>query len=382
MKQTNVQWLSTRCSLVLCLCFGEESMGFLLESRMTNLKGHGHSAEQRVPASPHVPGPAEPPLFSFLLPCSWDEGSVLASLLASGQGKLMIAGRKEAGNRNVVPSRHSPFPSTVFELLGILFQGQRSPDVFIPVYLQMWLSAKRCAFFYLGKSLVRFTRRTSEAQELPARTNACNLPSDQACGPDFLPSPPRESRNEFSQWRPGVDPGRGSGWPRARARSWRGRRAGTARLCLCSARQPRAHSTAALLQGLFCLYFTAARWGNELRWPLRWESTHRGWISSLVSPPNAAVLSLPSPFSSFSLFRSCLSTSSPRYLPLIFSLKVLIFVLPAVLTYTQIPHLNANTGTPEHTRDNVSLTLLSLLTEQHVLITIIYKSGQIMPVTY
>lgn len=80
-------------------------------------------------------------------------------------------------------------PLPVFELLGILFQGQRSPDVFILVYLQMRLSAKRCVFFYLGKSLVCFTRWTYEAQELPARTNVCNLSSDTACGPDFCHLP-------------------------------------------------------------------------------------------------------------------------------------------------------------------------------------------------
>lgn len=120
LKQTNVQWMSTRCSLVLCLCFGEKSIGLLLESGMTSLKGHGHSAGQQVRASPHCAWPPQGQAVqshlssAFLLPwfLGWmraaqASSSILTSLLASGSGWLMIAGRKEAGDGNVLPSWHS-----------------------------------------------------------------------------------------------------------------------------------------------------------------------------------------------------------------------------------------------------------------------------------
>lgn len=69
------------------------------------------------------------------------EGSWLSPHLSvgfRGRGRRVVAGREEAGDRNVPPSQRPPFPSVcVFELLGVLLQGQRSQDVFFHVYLQM-----------------------------------------------------------------------------------------------------------------------------------------------------------------------------------------------------------------------------------------------------
>lgn len=72
--------MSTRCSLVMCLYFGEEGIEFLLESGMTSLKGHGHSAGQQVPASPHCAWPPQGQAVQShhsspsCCPGSWDEG--------------------------------------------------------------------------------------------------------------------------------------------------------------------------------------------------------------------------------------------------------------------------------------------------------------------
>lgn len=80
---------------------------------------------------PTVPGPGRASLCratTLLLPAALVPGmkassSGLTSLLASGPGWLMIAGRKEAGDRNVLPSWHSPFPSLFLSFWAFCFKG-------------------------------------------------------------------------------------------------------------------------------------------------------------------------------------------------------------------------------------------------------------------
>lgn len=109
------------------------------------------------------------------------------------------------------------------------------------------------------------------------------------------------------------------------------------------------------------------------------KHTKAGQISSHVLPPNHAMLSLPS--SILLSFQILFINSSPRYLPLIFPCRFW-FLLTCSTNVHPNPTLEHKYWSAWTHQGECLPTLLSLLIQQHVIITMIHKTSKIRPVTY
>lgn len=210
-------------------------------------------------------------------------GSALASLrgFGAGAGQWLQAGRRRAiGTR-----RHrGTLCSLLFVFLSFwafCFKGSALRMFSFTCFCRCNCLPSDVPFFYLGKSLARFTRRTYGAQELPAHTSICNLSSDKARRPGAH-HPIRESKMGaqsgawalFAGEAPRLAPGR-SLQPRPSPRQqWR--RAVPAVHCSFSARHSSPGVTALLIR--WRRLWTASAdtgWGDELQCLANWQSTRR-----------------------------------------------------------------------------------------------------------
>lgn len=162
----------------------------------------------------------------------------------------MVAGRKEAGDRNVLPSRHSPFPSMVLSPRTFCFERSALRMFSFPCTCRCDSLPSDVPFFiWENPRCVLRDGHTRSRNDQHVQTPAFSLQTE----PGFALPP--DGRDQRSQGRPGAACG-GSGGPGPEPEpERRERRAGTgtcrdrSALSLLGTAAP-AGSTAALLERL------------------------------------------------------------------------------------------------------------------------------------